>query len=171
MEDGQRTSEKIDRKLDDIRKETMANPDKKPPVLTDTMVESVKGMGPWVRFLSVMGFISVGFMILGAAIMLGISLFAKNVGRNTMPGGMMTAMSILYVIIAILYIFPSLYLWHTASAVVRMKKGDIVGGMETVLAKQKSFWKFVGIMVLSLLIIYPIFIIGVLVFGAMSGLH
>ncbi|NOZ13167.1 MAG: hypothetical protein GXO69_05900 [Acidobacteria bacterium] len=171
MENDEKTTEQINSKLNDIRKEVMTAPEKKPPALTETMIESVKGIGPWARFLSVMGFISVAFMLIGAAFMLGIGLFANNLGRSAMPNGMMIAMAVLYVIIAILYIFPSIYLWNTAAAVVRMKKGDIVAGMETALAKQKSFWKFVGIMVISLLVIYPIFIIGVLVFGAMSGLH
>ncbi|NOY23910.1 MAG: hypothetical protein GXO70_10435 [Acidobacteria bacterium] len=170
MEDEQKVAGKIDQKLDSIRKETMTNADKKPPVITGAMIESVKGIGPWTRFLSVMGFISVGLMIIAAAGMLGISLFAGGLGGNT-PAGMIIAISALYVIIAILYIFPSLYLWNTAGAVVRMKKGDIVGGMETALAKQKSFWKFIGIMMIVLLVMYPVFIIVIVALGAMNGLH
>ncbi len=170
MEDEQKAAGKIDRKLDNIRKETMTGKEEKPPALSATMIESVKGIGPWTRFMSVLGFISVGLLIIGAAVMLGISLFARNLG-GAMPGGMMIGMSIFYVIIAILYIFPSLYLWSTAGAVVRMKKGDIPGGMETALAKQKSFWKFIGIVTIVFLVMYPIFIILMVVFGAVAGMR
>jgi len=169
MVDEQKAAGKIDRKLDNIRKETMTDKEEKPPVLSASMIDSVKGIGPWTRFMSVMGFISVGLLVIGAAVMLGISLFANNMGGGTMPAGMMIGMSIFYVIIAILYIFPSLYLWSTAGAVVQMKKGDIVGGMETALAKQKAFWKFVGIMLIVFLVMYPIFIILMVVFGAVAG--
>jgi len=170
MEEEQKTAGKIDKKLDNIRKETMSDTKEKQPKLTPAMIESVKGIGPWTRFMSVLGFISVAFLIIGAAVMLGISLFARNLG-GAMPGGMMIAMSILYVIIAILYVFPCLYLWGTAGAVVRMKKGDIPGGMETALAKQKSFWKFIGIVTIVFLVMYPIFIILMVVFGAVAGMR
>ena len=169
MEEEKRTGGKIERKLDSIRKETMEDTERKPHVLTDTMIASVKGIGPWTRFLAVLGFISVGLMILAGAGMMGISIFAGNVRGGAMPAGMMIGISILYVIMAILYIFPSLYLWNTAGAVVRIKKGDVVGGMETALAKQKSFWKFVGIMMVVFLVMYPVFIIVIAVFGAVAG--
>lgn len=170
MEEEQKTVGKIDKELDNIRKETMSDTKEKQPRLTPGMIESVKGIGPWTRFMSVLGFISVAFLIIGAAVMLGISLFAGNLG-GAMPGGMMIAMSILYVIIAILYVFPCLYLWGTAGAVVRMKKGDIPGGMETALANQKSFWKFIGIVTIVFLVMYPIFFILMVVFGAVAGMH
>ncbi len=170
MDNEQKAAGKIDQKLDSIRKETMTDTDKKKPVITGTMIESVKGIGPWTRFLSVIGFISVGLMIIAAAGMLGISIFAGNLAGDT-PAGVLMAISALYVIIAILYIFPSLYLWNTAGAVARIKKGDIVGGMETALARQKSFWKFIGIMMIVLLVIYPVFIILMIVFGTMAGMH
>ena len=171
MEDELKGTGNIDQTLDNIRKETMSETKEKPLKLTATMIESVKGIGPWTRFMSILGFISVAFMIIGAAVMLGISLFANNLGRPAMPGAMLIAMSVLYVIIAILYIFPSIYLWNTAGAVVKMKKGDIVGGMEIALAKQKSFWKFIGIMVIVFLVMYPVFIIGMVLFGVMAGIH
>ncbi len=171
MENKEKQAGQTERKPDSIRKEPVTEADKTAPALTNAMIESVKGIGPWVRFLSVIGFISVAFLIFAATLMLGISLFANNLGESPIPNGIIIAVSILYVIIAILYIFPSLYLWNTASAVIRIKKGNIVSGMETALSKQRSFWKFVGIMIITFLVMYPLFIIGILVFAAMGTLH
>ena len=141
------------------------------PAITERMIQSLKGIGPWTRFLAIMGFVSVAFMLAAAAFMLAFGFLGRNFGQGTLDSAMMIVMSLLYVVLALAYVFPAVFLWNTAGAVVRLKRGDIVGGFETALAKQKSFWKFVGILVAVLLALYPILIITVVFLGMMGALQ
>ncbi len=125
-------------------------------LLTPGMIQSVKGIGPWARFLAIMGFISVGFMLIVSAFMLVAGILGGTLSNDLGGAALLILMTILYVIMAVVYIFPALYLWQTASAVVRLKGGAIQEGMETVLEKQRKFWKFVGIVVIVFLVLYPV---------------
>ena len=74
------------------------------PMLTDDMIQSITGSGPWIRFFSVLGFISVGFMLLGGIIMAAVFVMGSAIARE--PGMMfMLPMSILYIVFAIVYLF------------------------------------------------------------------
>ena len=134
--------------------------------LTDQMLRSVVGTGPWVRFFSVLGFISVGFMVLGGLAMLVMSLIGGAMAPST---GMafMLPLAALYFVIGVVYFFPSLFLWQSASAVVRMKQGAVCEGLETALEKLRKFWKFIGIFTIVFLVLYPIFIVVLLIAGLM----
>ena len=134
--------------------------------LNENMIRSIARTGPWIRFFSILGFISVGFMLLGGIVMAFIVVIGGSLSRE--PGMlMMLPLSVLYVLLAVVYIFPSLYLWQTASAVVRLKQGMVVAGMETALEKQRRFWKFIGIVTIAFIALYPIFVLAMVFAGMM----
>jgi len=76
--------------------------------------------------------------------------------------GMMAGMGIFYLVFSILYIFPSLRLWQYASSISNLESSQQTLDLETALDRQRSFWKFVGIMVTLTIILY---IVAIAVFA------
>ena len=146
-----------------------------PAVITEKMSLYLKQTKPWVRFISIVMFVAVGLMVLVALFMMvGMGFIGNLTGQH---GGKLGGFALgavlgaLYLLIALLYFFPGLYLFQYASAIGRMLKHDQTGGMEQALQKQKSFWKFIGIMLMIILCIYAIAIIvvgGLAIFGALK---
>ena len=73
--------------------------------------------------------------------------------------------------LGLLYIFPSLFLFRYASGIASMLKEDAVRGMESALAAQKSFWRFVGILTVIVLCIYAVVLAVVVVGGIIAALR
>ena len=55
---------------------------------------------------------------------------------------------VFYVLMGLLYFFPSLYLFRYASSIGSLLDGGGAREMEKALSNQKSFWKFAGILTL-----------------------
>jgi uncharacterized protein DUF5362 len=112
---------------------------------------------PWVRFLAIMGFIGAGFMVL-------VGLTAGVAGAAT--GRVETiGLMVVYPIMAVLYVFPSLFLLRYAdrirSFVASGREQDLVGALDA----QRSFWKFAGILTIASIV----FGILIGVFGVLAG--
>jgi Ca2+/Na+ antiporter len=108
---------------------------------TSAMALHLKQTRPWVRFISILGFISIGFMIIFAVMM----IVGSGMGTGMIYGA---AMAIIYLLLGLLYIVPVLYLHRYASYIGRFLSSGTTEDMETALRYQKSFWKFAGILAL-----------------------
>jgi hypothetical protein len=105
----------------------------------------------WAKFLSILGFIGVGLMvIIGIFIMFQLANLPIRVG-NGIPFGVI---GFFYVGMALLYFFPVYYLFQFAN---NTKKGISNNSNESVeigLVNLKSMFKFVGIFTVVILSIY-----------------
>lgn len=122
-------------------------------LLTVTMLDALRATKPWVRFLSIVGFVMVGLITVIALGTGAFGIYQMTQGNN--EGAVLAAMSLFYLLLAILYIFPSRFLFRYASAIgealdARSKSAAV----ERALRHQKSFWKFAGIMTLVSLLLY-----------------
>jgi hypothetical protein len=115
------------------------------PVVTPTVLAMLSQTQPWVRFLSVLGFIVSGLMVLIGLV--GLFGFAA-IGRG------MGLILLLYIPMALLYFIPSLFLFRYASRIADLRITRGVVELEDALAAQKSFWKFVGIAALIVIFLY-----------------
>jgi hypothetical protein len=103
---------------------------------------------PWVRFISVMMFIGSAFMVLGGVMM------AAGGGMFGVGGSIGIVMGAVYIGMAACYVIPAVFLWNYAdriTAFIRQRSAFTLGAA---LESQKSFWKFVGIMMVLALCIY-----------------
>lgn len=145
-----------------------------PDRLTAGMIDSLRKTRPWVRFLSILGFVAAGLMVLAGV---GVSIFGLvDGGESSGPfgGALMVGVGVLYVLFALLYIVPSRYLSRYASAIkTAVASPSKTAAVEEALRYQKSFWKFVGIIMLVMLLLYPLAIIAAIAipsfFSAMKG--
>jgi len=111
------------------------------PAVTDQMINTMRPTKMWTKFLSIMGFIGAGMMVLmGIFIMLAGNLFPQSESSKVPP-----AMGIIYIIFSIFYIVPSVYLLKYSSALGRFLNSKKEFELESALSSQKSFWKFLGI--------------------------
>jgi hypothetical protein len=132
----------------------------------ESMIEALRGPGPWVRFLSVLGFVGCAFMVLGGLGMAVLGAIAPAAaGSPGAPQAMMPALGGVYVLFAALYVYPSLVLWRYASSIARAVGGGGTEAIVEALRHQRSFWKFVGISMIAIIGLYFLAIAGFMVFA------
>jgi len=110
---------------------------------------------PWVRLISVLGFLFSGLMLFAFLAVLG---FAG-------PGGIMVVAILPFVVL--FYFIPSLLLWNYASRIGQYLNDGSSHSLVSAVSAQKSFWKYIGIMVAIILVFYG----GIMaIAGIFSGL-
>lgn len=129
--------------------ENIEEPEIETLVITEDIRSYIYESAKWSKFLSVVGFVLTGFMVL-AAISAGALITAMNsvVGEANNPyaklgGG---ALTVIMLMLALLYFYPSLLLFKYSSAA---KKAVLFGDQENLsiaMGKMKSFFKFWGIL-------------------------
>lgn len=120
--------------------------------LSGNAINDLNSISKWAQFLSILGFIGIGFMVIGA-------LFALMAGNSSsfgrFNGGMnFTFLGILYLVMAVIYFFPVYYLFKFA---MNMKNAVATNGsndMNTAFSYLKAHYKFIGIFTIVILSIY-----------------
>lgn len=123
----------------------------------------------WTSFLSILGFISVGLLVL-AAIFIGFVFSFLPIPDNGMPFPSVF-LTIFYLVFAVLYFFPVYYLYQFSVKMKYALMGKATDMLETSFGFLKSHYRFIGILTIVLLALYPIFIIAFIIFGIMNGFH
>lgn len=130
---------------------------------------NLKETSRWAKFLAIVGFIGVGFMVLIA--------FAVGTFMSFMPGGEElpfppAVLSVLYLGIAALYFFPVLYLYRFATKMENALRASSQIELEDSLANIKAHYKFMGILLMIMLGFYALlFLLGLMggIGGALMG--
>lgn len=131
-------------------------PQMEPLVFTDRAMAMLRQTRPWARFISILIWISAALMIVVGVGMALVMLLGR------ISGGIDTIVFLVYPLLALLYIMPAVYLGRYASRIAqldRLRRSDV---LEATLEAQKSFWRFVGIVALTIIGLYVV--IGVVAF-------
>lgn len=112
----------------------------------------------WMKFMAVMMLIGAAFLVLAAIMVLAMgSLLQESLEFPTW------IMSILYFVMAGMYIFPSIYLLCACKSGKAAAEDNDNEALVAFLKSTKSFWKFLGIFTIAMigfcLIIFPIVIL------------
>lgn len=134
--------------------------------------EGLKVAASWSMGLAILGFIGVGFMVLAGIAMLGASSFIGDSLTGAFPFPFWI-LSLFYLVIAALYFFPLLYLYQFSS---RMKRALLYNEQQALTESCVNLgkhYKFLGIMMIALMVLYFIMIIAMMAFGmtAAKGLQ
>ena len=112
--------------------------------LLSRISDALRATRPWTRLLSILGFIVAAILLFAAVGMV--------LGRNYLPTPMDTPVLILTgainVVISIFYLIPSIWLSKYSSAISRFLSGGGAIELGNALVYQKSFWKYVGTIIL-----------------------
>ncbi|PBJ13804.1 hypothetical protein [Flavobacterium sp. ACN6] len=128
----------------------------------------LKETAKWAYFLSIIGFIGIGFLLL-------IAVFAGTIfsamgssmqGMGGMGASFGAAMGAAYFLMAALYFFPVYYLFKFSSNAKKAFKDNDSTALTDSLGYLKSHYKFFGILMVILLGIYAL----IFVFAILGGL-
>ena len=123
---------------------------------TTQIPEILRQPKPWVRFLSILGFIMSALMVVGGAL---LGLLGVVSGRADF-----LLLVIIYPLCGLLYFIPCVFLHRYASRISDFLSSGQPGDLEDALEAQKSFWKFMGVLSLVVLCCYAvIFAIAIVV--------
>ena len=98
---------------------------------------------PWVLFIGIISLIVTGLMLFGSLGMAFYGTFATGA-----PGGgpPFILMGIMYFVMGLIYIPPSLFLLRYAKRIREFISAPSPANLESALVAQKSFWRFIGIL-------------------------
>lgn len=141
--------------------------------LNDLAISALRDSGKWRMFLSIVGFVFIGLMLLFGVYMSLISaiLPTPEMGGTNEPGfgvsilaSIKSYFGILYLLMALLYFFPIYYLYNYAKGIkVALSSGN-ENILEKALVNLKSHHKFLGIMTIVMISLYVLFFIGTIIF-------
>ncbi|NOR88032.1 MAG: hypothetical protein GQ527_10515 [Bacteroidales bacterium] len=146
--------------------------EKKLSLLTETIgfiVETAK----WTKFLSIIGFVFVGFMIFISIVMmvflpsLNEELQGLSGVDNTMAS-MGPILGILYILIAGIYLVPVIYLYKFSEKTLAAVKNNDENILSLAFKNLKSHFKFMGIFTIVFLSLYVLIIIGAFIGGILG---
>ena len=96
---------------------------------------------PWVRCISVLGFLAAGAGIIFA--LLGSS-----------RGGDAAELAILIAVYLLMFMIPSVLLWKYANRISDFLHGRTPGEFSAALVAQRSYWRYLGILAVIIIAIY-----------------
>lgn len=124
---------------------------------------ALAGTKPWVRLVSIIGFVSAGFMILGG--------LAAGVVGVRLGGPEAVALIFVYPLMGLLNLVPSLYLFRFATRIGEYVQGGQDAQLELALDSQRSFWRFVGILSLVGIVLMALGIVAAIAIPALLQLR
>lgn len=145
-------------------------------VLTDESESFLKETAKWGYFLSIIGFVFIGIMVLFAIFMGAFLSKLGSMGGSSMGnpisvmGNMGGFMAVIYLIIAFIYFFPVYYLFQFSSKAKIAFKSNDNHKLNESFQFLKSHYKFMGIMALIMVSFYGIFFFFAFLFGMTSFL-
>jgi len=122
----------------------------------------------WSKFLSILGFIFIGLMLIASVFM---TAFFSNAMENqeALGGSSISSVSlgVAYVIMAILYFFPVFYLFKFSINIKSALYHDSHTTMEEAFKYLKSHFKFIGILTIVIIAVYTL----IFTFGGLTLLN
>jgi len=134
--------------------------------LNQTALDYLRESAKWSMFLAILGFVGVGFLALMAIIMTSVmSAMPETPGPF---GAVKGIVSIFYIVIAVIYLFPIYYLYRYASNTKRAIYSKDSALLTDALGALKSHHKFLGIAAIIIISLYILMaIIMVIGFSAL----
>lgn len=117
----------------------------------------LKETAKWTNFLSVVGFVMIGLMVIGAFMAMAVG--SSFSGPGAAAGGLA------YLLMALLYFFPILYMYNFSKKIKIGLNSSIQSEVELAFENLKKMFKYMGVLMIVILSIYAIFL---LFFGAFA---
>jgi hypothetical protein len=122
----------------------------------------------WAKFISIVGFIFCGLLVLGGifAGTLFSNLSTNPYGNTGMPTAAMGSMfTVIYIICALVYFFPCLFLFKFASRMQVALRSSDQQTLVSSIGNLRAYFRFVGILLIIGLSIWVL----ALVFGGLGA--
>lgn len=139
------------------------------PQITDEIIGFLDETRKWAKFLAILGFIGCGLIAIIGLVM-GVFMGAMGSASNGLMMMPSSIISIVYLLMAVLYFFPVLYLFRFS---VSMGKAIDSGNEEEftlAFMNLKRHYRFIGILTIVVISLYILMIIGLIIFGISGGM-
>lgn len=125
----------------------------------------------WGKFLSILGFIGTGFILLGGIIFLifGATISEFN-ATPEMPGWINSVVGFIYILSGVLYFFPCLYLYNFSEKISNSLDSNSQEDFNAGFKNLKSLFKFMGIMSIICIGLFILFFIGIIFTAIFIGM-
>ena len=120
--------------------------------LTSGAKNFLRETAKWGKFLSILGFIALGLMLMGSFF---IGAFYNTTPQaDIMPFDLGIVVTLIYIVVALIYIFPIYYLYQFSAKMKEalISKDDAV--LVTAFEMLKSHYKFIGVFTIITVSIY-----------------
>ncbi len=134
--------------------------------LNETAKGFLKETAKWAYFLSILGYIGIGFLVF-IAVFAGTIFATGNKGGDISPFGAFggVLITVLYLVIAALYVFPVYYLNKFSANMKNALAENNTELLTTSLEYLKSHYKFIGIMMLVMFALYALVFLFLIIGG------
>ena len=122
---------------------------------SDRIVRSMSQTRPWVLLIGILTLILAGMTALGS-----VAMFLS--AGDQLPWWF----GVLYIAMGALYVYPGIALTRYAAAIKRLVTTREIGELEEAVDRQRKFWRFMGIVAVTVLGAYVLVIVGVVIAGA-----
>ena len=135
-------------------------PERKDLVLTYISINFLKEIAKWTKFISIVGFVLVGIIVViglffGAIMSTMMAMVPQDLPAGSPnPAAFGGAFGFIYVILAAFYFFPVYYLYNFSSKLKKAIQLNSEVILESSLKNLKSHYKFMGIILIIMLVIY-----------------
>ena len=143
---------------DTIQGSTMGGTVKGPPPVDSGVISLLTQTKPWVRFMSILGFVGCGFLVISGMIMGAVGTFSQMGPAGGFIG-------FVYIAMAVLYVFPALFLFRYADGIRDLARLRTPRALEGALDQQRRFWRFVGIFTIVVLGLYVVGLLIAMIVG------
>lgn len=133
-------------------------------VIKDYLLETAK----WAKLIAIVGFVSLGLMViigLFMGTMMG-SLSAMSPDTAAMPAVGGGFLAFIYIAMAVIYFFPLKYLYDFATKVKNAIQITDQNLFSEAMMKLKSHYKYIGILMVIMIIIY----VGIFLMALIGGI-
>lgn len=136
--------------------------------VTDESLIHLVSIRKWALFLSIMGFVGCGFMLL-AGLSIGVlsSFIPSAEGIGALPG---VLLFILYAVMAVVYFIPSLFLYNFSMRLKTALETRATGLFTEALKYLKYQFTFIGLMVIVGICLMILGLIAAVAIGLFTGL-
>lgn len=141
--------------------------------LNEETLKHIKETAQWAKFLSIIGFIFIGLMIILGVVMIFVipTLNQKISGLSgTSPMVNSVYFSVFYFILAAVYFFPVLYLFRFSNQSLKALKNKEIKFLAQAFKQLKNHFKFVGILVIISFSFYVLAILGIMIGGLLGSI-
>ncbi len=139
-------------------------------MITGEMVEALRGTKGWVLLIGILTLIGAAFMAVAGLGMLFGGAYMGTLGAapgGAPPAAIFAVMGVVYLVLAVIYIFPGWFLIKYSSAIGRLISSGKAHDMEDALHQQRKFWKIIGVLFVVMLVLFVIGIIAAIALPAL----
>ena len=140
-------------------------------LVTSEMKNYLLEAAKWAKFLAIVGFVFIGLLVRGAftfgsiisTLMGGMGNSSAMGASGFAAGGAGIIMTVYFLLIALLYFFPCLYLYQFATRTQNAIRANLEFDLAYAFSRLKSFFKFIGILFIIILAFYALGVVAMLI--------